>query len=175
MVLEKFGIDPNKDLQLIELDMGSHLSALESHTVDALFTYEPTATQAVMEKGAVKIMPGAVESQIISPWQAGVWVVDQRFSNAHPAVTDAVITALYEAVDLIRADPGSEKKALGPYTSIKPEVAAATPNIPFAKLGEVDLTALQKHADILFERKVISKHIDATSLLLTRAGSRGGG
>ncbi|PYS21125.1 MAG: hypothetical protein DMF72_18430 [Acidobacteria bacterium] len=61
MVLEKNGINPDKDLSFVELDAASHLSALESHTVDALFTYEPTATQAVLEKNAIKLLPGAVD------------------------------------------------------------------------------------------------------------------
>lgn len=166
MVLEKFGLNPITDLQLVELDVSSHLAALESKTVDALFTYEPTGTQAVLEKGAVKILPGAVESQIINPWQAGVWVVTDEFAKKHPDDSRQVILALYEAIDFIRAYPSEAKNALTNYTSIKPSVAQATPNIPFAKLGEVDLAAFQKHADILQERGIISKKIEASTLLL---------
>ncbi|PYS21124.1 MAG: hypothetical protein DMF72_18425 [Acidobacteria bacterium] len=55
------------------------------------------------------------------------------------------------------------------YTSVKPQVAQATPNIPFAKLGEVDLNAFQKHADILQSRGVISKQINASSLLAPKS------
>ena len=33
------------------------MAGAEDGTVDALFTYEPTATQAVLEKGAIKILP----------------------------------------------------------------------------------------------------------------------
>ena len=167
MVLEKFGLNPDTDLQFLELDVGSHLSALESKTVDALFTYEPTATQAVLEKGAIKLLPGAVEYQIISPWQAGVWVVSDEFAKSHPGDARKVMLALYDAIDFIRSNPAVAKNALTDYTSIKPSVAQATPNIPFAKLGEVDMTAFQKHADILHERGIISKRIEAASLLIT--------
>src|SRR5258706_3549189 len=141
MVLEKFGLNPSTDLQFVELEVGSHLSALESKTVDALFTYEPTATQAVLERGAVKIMPGAVESQIINPWQAGVWVVADEFAKRNSGDSRKVMLALYDAIDFIRANPAAAKSALTNYTSIKLAVAQATPNIPFAKLGEVDMTA----------------------------------
>ncbi len=165
MVLEKNGINPDKDLKFVELDVASHLSALESHSVDALFTYEPTATQAVMEKNAVKLLPGAVESQIINPWQAGVWVVSNKLGTDNPDQTAAIIAAIYDAVDYIRASPSEAKSALSNYTSVKPQVAQATPNIPFAKLGEVDLSAFQRHADILQSRGVISKQINASSLL----------
>ncbi len=165
MVLEKFGLDPAKDLQIVELDAGSQIPALSSHTVDALFAYEPTATQAVLENGAVKILPAAVESNIINPWQAGVWVATNDFAASHRSETRQIIAALYDAVDFIRSNPAQAKAALAKYTSIKPAVAAATPNIPFAKLGEVDLKAFQRHADILHERGVISKQIDSAALL----------
>jgi NitT/TauT family transport system substrate-binding protein len=166
MVLEKFGLNPSTDLQFVELEVGSHLAALESKTVDALFTYEPTATQAVLEKGAVKILPGAVESQIINPWQAGVWVVSDEFAKKNSGDSRKVMLALYDAIDFIRANPSAAKNALTNYTSIKTSVAQATPNIPFAKLGEVDMSAFQKHADILHERGIISKRIEAAALLV---------
>jgi NitT/TauT family transport system substrate-binding protein len=166
MVLEKFGLNSGTDLQLIELDVGTQLSALESKTVDALFTYEPTATQAVLEKGAVKILAGAVESQIINPWQAGVWVVSDDFAKRSSTQAHQVMLALYDAVDFIRSNPQAAKRALANYTSIKPTVADATPNIPFAKIGEVNMAAFQHHADILHERGVVSKSIDAAKLLI---------
>ncbi|NJD23501.1 MAG: ABC transporter substrate-binding protein [Melioribacter sp.] len=166
MVLEKFGINPATDVEYVELATATHLSALGSKTVDALFTYEPTATQAVLEKNAIKLVPGAVENYIIDPWQAGVWVVNTSFKDKKPELTKKFIMAIYDAIDYMRANPDSSKKALTKYTSIKPEVAKFTPNIPFTKLGEVNLEALQKHSDILMERKVLSKYIDTKKLLL---------
>ena len=165
LVLEKYGLNPTNDLQFFSLDSASHLSALQSHTVDALFTYEPIATQAVLEDGAVKILPGAVEKEIINPWQAGLWVISTKFASEHPKEAKQLILALYDAIDYLRKNPQDAKTALAKYTSIKPSVAAATPNIPFAKLGEVDLPAFQRHADILFEQGVVSKKMDANSML----------
>lgn len=166
MVLEKAGLNPETDLQFVEIDVATHLSALEGGAVDALFTYEPTGTQAVMEKGAVKLLAGAVEREIINPWQAGVWVVSSRLLEEDPVAAKAVMNALYDAIDYYRRDPQGAKASLAVYTSIKPEVAAATPNIPFAKLGEVDLDAFQRHANILHQRGVLSKEIATKGMLL---------
>ena len=165
MVLETAGLNPDTDVVWEDIEIAFHLSALEAGVVDALFTYEPTATQAVLEKNAVKLVPGAVESLIIDPWQAGVWAISTTFMETQPDQAQAVVRALYDALDYYRADPAAAKLALGPYTSIGPTVAEATPNIPFAKLGEVDLDAFQRHADILFDRGVISQSIDASALL----------
>lgn len=167
MVLEKVGINPQTDVTWTEIPSSSHLSALETKTVDALFTYEPIATQAVMEKGAEKLAPGAVERYVIEPWQAGVWVVSDKFQKENPELAKQFILAIYEAIDYIRQHPEESKSALAAYTSIKPEIAKATPNIPFTKLGEIDVMTLQKHADIFTERQVISKKIDVSQLLLS--------
>lgn len=170
LVLEKYGLHAGRDLELIELQAGSHIPALRAGTVDALFTYEPIGTQAVMDIGAKKLLAGAVESEIISPWQAGVWVLRSDFVREQPDASQAVLRALYEAIDFIRSNPDSAKVALRSFTSIRPEVAAATPTIPFAKLGEVDLGALQRHADILTQRGIVSKRLDVDSLLLRQSG-----
>jgi NitT/TauT family transport system substrate-binding protein len=165
LLLVQAGLDPQKDVKLVELEVSTHISALTSGTVDALFTYEPTATQAVLEKGAVNFMPGAVERNIINPWMGGVWVVSTDFARKYPSETKAAIAALYDAIRYIRTNPSQAKAALGPYTSIKPNVAAQTPDIPFSMLTELDVDAFQKNADIYFQQGLISKKIDVRPLL----------
>lgn len=165
LLLKQAGLDPQTDVKLVELDVSTHISALSSGTVDALFTYEPTATQAVMEKGAINFMPGAVERNIISPWMGGVWVVSADFAKNHPVETKAAIAALYDAIRYIRTNSAEAKGALTPYTSIKKEVAVATPDIPFSMLSELDVEAFQRNADIYNQQGLASKNIDVRSLL----------
>ncbi len=167
LVLEKFGLKKGKDYNLIEIPVGSHLSSLQSKTVDALFTYEPTGTQAVLEKNAKKISPGAVETYIIEPWQAGVWVLNHEFIEKNRDLTIRVIKSIYEAVDFMRSNPDEAKKALSKYTSIKENIALMTPNIPFTKISEADLPTLQKHSDILTEKGIISKRIDIRKMIIS--------
>lgn len=163
-VLQANGVDPSS-VTIQELPITSHLDALESGGADGLFTYEPTGTQAVIDKGAVKLAPGAVESYVIDPWQAGVWVVKRDWAEQNPEVTRAVVAAIYEALDYMRANPRDAKVALSGYTTIRPDVALRTPNIPFTKLSEADYEAFQRHADMLLEDGVISRKIDSKSLL----------
>jgi ABC-type nitrate/sulfonate/bicarbonate transport system substrate-binding protein len=167
LLLRQAGLDPQKDVKLVELEVSTHISALSSGTVDALFTYEPTATQAVLEKGATNFMPGAVERNIISPWMGGVWVVSTDFAKVNPNETKATIAALYDAIRYIRSSPVGAKAALKPYTSIKEEIAAATPNIPFSMLPELDVDSFQKNAD-LYLQFGLSKKIDVHSILAPR-------
>ena len=78
----------------------------------------------------------------------------------------AFIEACYEAVDYMRKHPDESKAHLRGYTGIDLEVSTRTPTIPFTKIGEVNLEAYQRHADILQEAGVLSKRIETADLLL---------
>lgn len=80
LVFKKHGLDPTKDLTLIELPAGSQLQALSGGQVDALCTWEPITTQAVLDYKAVNFHPAAVEREVISPYNAGVWLVGRSTS-----------------------------------------------------------------------------------------------
>lgn len=166
LILRKHGLDPEEDLTISELSPDLHVKALASGKIDALMTYEPMATDAVVNHGAVKFMPGAIEREILNPWQAGVWIVSRDYATEHPDPTCKMITGLYEALDLLAANPQQSKSALNEYTGIQSEVALATPDIPFTKMGEVDLATLQKQADIFHDEGVIDKRIDVTTMML---------
>lgn len=166
LVFTKHGLDPKADLTIIELAPGLHVQALVNGQVDALATYEPIATQAVVDHGAVKFVAGPIESEIIDPWQGGIWLLSSRLIEERPEIARKVIDACYEAIDYIRSHPVESKQALNKYTGIRAEVAAKIPGVPFTKIGEVHLEALQRHADILRDAGVLSKRIETKSLLL---------
>lgn len=170
IVFKQNGLDPNLDMTIVELAPGVHVESLVNGQVDALATYEPMATQAVVQHGAVKVLPGAIESEI-DPWQAGSWLISTKLLKENPQTARAFIDACYEAVDFMREHPDESKAHLQNYTGIDLDVAAKTPTIPFTKVGEVDLDAYQKHADILQEAGVLSKRIDTAGLLLERLPS----
>jgi NitT/TauT family transport system substrate-binding protein len=166
ILFRKHGLDPDNDLTILELAPGTHVETLVSGQVDALATYEPLATQAVVQHGAVKVLPGAIERGVINPWQAGSWLISTRLLEEDPRAARAFIEACYEAVDYMREHPEESKTHLRGYTGIDQEVASQTPTIPFTKIGEVDLQAYQEHADMLQQAGVLSKSIPTAELLL---------
>src|SRR5207247_2575986 len=98
LVFKKHGLDPKSDMTVVELAPGLHVQALVSGQVDALATYEPMATQAEVEHGAVKFFPGVIESEIINPWQAGAWLVSSRLIAERPEVAKKIVEGCYEAI-----------------------------------------------------------------------------
>jgi NitT/TauT family transport system substrate-binding protein len=168
LVMKKHGLDPKKDVTLIELPPGNQIQALVGGQVNALSTLEPIATQAVLDHKAINFNPGAIEREIINPYHGGVWFLSKELINGNPEVADKVIAACYEAIDYLRVNPAEAKNALLRYTSITPPVAENTPTPSFSKAGEVDLPVFRKYANIVYEGGVVSKPIDPTSLLIDR-------
>ncbi len=169
-VLKTVNLEFGDDYSWVELPVNTHITALRNKTIDALFTYEPTATQAVMENSAIKIAPGAIETHILDPWQAGSWLVSKKSLNEKPDLIKRYVKAIYEAIDYMRdqnsKDQNKYKDALLPYTSVKIDIANNTPDIPFTKIGEVDLEQYQKYSDMHTEMGLLSKRIDIRQLFL---------
>lgn len=169
IVFEKHGLDPKKDLVITELPPPLHIQALVNGQVDALATYEPTATQAVEDHGAVKLLPAAVETEVLDPTQGGLWIINSEIVRARPETTRRFTHALYRAVDYIRDHPAEALLSITNFTSTSLAVAQKLPLIPYQKLSEINIEALQKHADIMTAHNVLSKTINVQSLLLDEA------
>jgi NitT/TauT family transport system substrate-binding protein len=169
LVFKKHGLDPKKDMTLVELPQSSQLQALSGKQIDALCTWEPIATQAVLDYKAVNFNSGAVEREIINPYNAGVWLLSSDFSRKHPNTSIQLVEAFEEALDYMRNNPGPAKKALVTYASVAPHVADKVECTQFWKVGEVRNEILQQFTDIVQGAGVINKRIDAPSLLLNHA------
>lgn len=166
LVLKKHGLDPKKDLTLVELPAGSQLQALAGGQIDALCTWEPIATQAVLDYNAVNFYPAAVEKEVVNPYNAGVWLLATDYIQQHPTVSRKLVDAFDESLDYMRKNPGDAKKALVRYASIAPHVADKMECLRFWKLAEVRPDVFQRFSEIVHEGGLISKRIDAPSLLL---------
>lgn len=169
-----FAVDglSTSDFRLVDIPPGNHLELLNSGTIDALITYEPTATQAVMKNGATRLVSGFIESRLMDPWPAGSWLISTSKLDTpeERAASELFSGAIYEATDMLRANPEEMKVHLAKYMLIDQDVALNAPNIAFTKSGEADAGALQGYADLLFKENFIDRPV-ATQELLFVAGN----
>ena len=169
LIFKKHGLDPKKDLTLVELPQSSQLQALAGGQIDALCTWEPIATQAVLDYKAINFNPGAVEREVINPYNAGVWLLSSDFSSKHPDVSKRLVEAFEEALDYMRNNPSPAKKSLLTYASVAPPVADKVECTRFWKVGEVRNDVFQQFSDLVQQGGLINKRIDAPALLIDRA------
>lgn len=166
LAFKEYGLEKG-DYNIQELQIGSHITALETGKVDAIVTYEPTATQAVLKYGARKIVSGFIEKNVIDPWQAGIWIVSSNFIKNNKEMSESFVLAIYDAIDFIRNNPDRAKESLSRYTTIDVDIANETPNIPFTKVWEADLVTLQKHSDMLTKEGILKKEITIPALMMS--------
>ena len=166
LIMKKHGLDPAKDVTVIELPPGNQIQALVGKQVDALNTLEPIATQAVLDHQAVNYNPGAIEREIINPYHGGLWLISADLVGGRPDVAARVTAACYEALDSLRANPAEAKKSLAKYVNVSQGVAEGTPTPTFSKADEVDVPVLRRYVELIREGGVIGKSVDPAGLLI---------
>lgn len=166
MVMEAIGVKPG---EIIQLPPPAQLGALDSGSVDALMTLEPLGTLGEVTGVATILIKAPVETLVQNPWVAGSNSFSDDFVNTHPEEAEKLRTALYQAVDFIRANPVEAKKAIMKYTPVTEEALAARLTVPnYWKLEEMQLAAFQKMADNLLNHHEIDTHVDVNALILKR-------
>lgn len=161
--LHKHGVEP-RSVTFVQLPPPTQLSSLESGAVDALFSYEPVTTTALMT-GRYRELFGSVYADLLDPCPIGVSVVSRDFEKRHSALAQKTTSVLLEAVAFSAAHPAEARALLPRFTRIAPEVAARV-NISDTTLSQqVDVSNIQRFIDLLYESGEIPERIDARRLI----------
>lgn len=165
-------MDPEKDIDIIQLEPKIQIQALEAGQIDALFTLEPLATIAI-EKGIGKVLEEApLEKYIMDPLLAGSGIFSTEFVKRYPNITRRVRDAIYKGLDFIRENPLEAKNILPKYTPIDKEIASKIRLISWRKISEVDREAVQMLIDLYYNEGVIAKAINLDHAYITEEDLR---
>lgn len=167
--LRASGIDPEKDVQLINLDQAEHASVISSggvdswKGVDAIATYDPTVAIAVFKSNA----------KIIKEWlsPAVVVVKEDVLKNREKDIVQ-FLKAYREAFTIYAARPAeynrfySEESRLELPDSVYSEMAKFEPNMSAKDINDVDIIINeereklhQTNADIALSIGIIKKKL----------------
>lgn len=165
IILKELGIDPEKDIEIIQLSPQIQIETLASGQVDALFTLEPIGTVA-LNTGVAKALVIGPLYYIMDPLPGGAYAFSSNFVEESPKLAKKVITAMDKAVDYIRADEELAKKLLPKWTAVSEELALRINVIPYWKLQEIDKEAVQKLADLLYQEGNLAQLIDTERMYI---------
>jgi len=153
-------LNPESDVEMIQLPPQTHIEALASGQVDALYTLEPLVTVATLKEIGEILIQGSNSTYIVNPFPGGTYIVSAEFYRKHNSTARKMINAIYRAVDFIRTHEIEARKYYEKYTPIKGGVALKTHTGAWWKLDEVQKDKVQKLADILYENKVLNKRVN---------------
>ncbi len=166
------GLDPDKDVRLVELAVGLQVPAIVAGTVDATLSLEPVGSIAIALGQAKRAAINPCSSAIADPFYSGVSVMTTKFLKERPETARKVVQVLDEATRIANTDFNSVRPILPTYTAIKADQVAvvAQPYLrAFADLEDGDLGSYQALIDLFSAEHVLKAPMKASSLVLQKA------
>lgn len=166
------GLDPDKDVKLVDLAVAMQVPAVVGGTVDATLSLEPVGSIAVASGKAIRAMTNPVAGVIADPFYSGASIMTAKFLKERPAVAKRVVAVIDEATDLVNADFAKYKAAIPKFTPIKPdqlELVAQPYLRGFKDLNDTDIKSYQALVDIFIKEGVLAGPLNVREKLLTKA------
>jgi len=159
-------LSPESDVEMIQLPPQTHIEALASGQVDALYTLEPLVTVVLIKGIGEMLIQGSNSKYIVNPFPGGTYIVSTEFYQKYPSSARKMINAIHRAVDFIKNNEIEARKYYEKYTPIKGDVALKTHIGAWWKLDEVQKDKIQKLANILYENKILKKRTETENYYL---------
>ena len=166
VILRKLDIDPEKDLEIVQVGRQIEVQAFDAGQFDALFTIEPDVT-IVLEKGIGEVLEENPRvNYLYDPFVAGGAVLSTKFIEERPEDVRKIVAVANRAIEFIRNKEQQAKSYLPKYTPLSDTIALQSGLYEFWKLGEEDRTAMQGLADLYYQEGAFNKKINTAQMLL---------
>jgi NitT/TauT family transport system substrate-binding protein len=166
------GLDPDKDVTLLDLAVGMQVPAVVGGSVDATLSLEPVGSIAVASGQAKRAITNPVAMVIADPFYSGVSLLTTKFLKERPQVAKKVVEAIDEATKLANADFDKYKRIIPKYTPIRAEQLEllAKPYLRlFGELNDTDLNSYQALVDVFQKEGVLQSKIDVREKILKQS------
>lgn len=161
-------LNPQEDVELVQIAPALSPSALETWQVDALFTNDPAAT-TVIEQWIWRLLSDEVlvPSILWEPFVFGSFNIREDYANDNPIIVKKVNDALDQAITFINENPQQSKLLMTSYLqeSQQPYVSSY-PDARYLPSNEVSDELFQTIATQYVDIGIIQESIDLTGLTL---------
>jgi NitT/TauT family transport system substrate-binding protein len=161
-MLVKFGID-RRSVELVKAGPPEFPALLVRGDVDGYFLWEPWPTNGVKQGGKVLLTSGDA-GYVYNMWlsASGAWL------SGHQAEAKAILAALAEACEVVRADPAKGAAAL--QAGAKIPAATALESLKEIQctvrdFTPADIAIYEKIADFLAARKITPSKVDLSKII----------
>jgi len=171
-VVRKAGLDPDRDIRLVELAVGLQVPAVIAGTVDATLSLEPVGSIAVAIGEAQRAVTNPVAQVIADPFYSGVSLLTTKFLKERPAAARKVVAVLDEATRRANADFAKYRAILPRFTAVKAnqvEIVAQPYLRGFSELNATDLASYQALVDVFAGEGVLKQPFDVKPFILKAA------
>jgi NitT/TauT family transport system substrate-binding protein len=163
------GLDPDKDVKLVDLAVPQQVPAVMGGSVDATLSLEPVGSIAAATNGVDRAVINPVAKVIADPFYSGAAVLTTKFIKERPAVAKKIVEIIDEATSLAMADFDKYKAIIPKYTAIRKEQLdlLAKPYLrSFSDLNETDLNSYQAFVDVFYSEGAMKNKMDVREKIL---------
>ena len=163
------GLDPNKDVKLVDLAVPQQVPAVLGGSVNATLSLEPVGSIAAATEGVDRAVVNPVAMVIADPFYSGAAVLTMKFIKERPSVARKIVKIIDKATALAMADFDKYKTIIPKYTAIRNSQLdlLAKPYLrSFSDLNETDLNSYQAFVDVFFSEGVMKKKMNVRTKIL---------
>jgi len=163
------GLDPNKDVKLVDLAVPQQVPAVLGGSVNATLSLEPVGSIAAATDGVNRAVVNPVAMVIADPFYSGAAVLTMKFIKERPSVARKIVKIIDKATALAMADFEKYKTIIPKYTAIRNtqlDLLAKPYLRSFSDLNETDLNSYQAFVDVFFSEGVMKKKMDVRTKIL---------
>ncbi|MZR30706.1 ABC transporter substrate-binding protein [Sneathiella litorea] len=164
------GLDPDKDVKLIDLAVPQQIPAVLGGSVDATLSLEPVGSIAAYTDGVTRAVINPVAQTIADPFYSGAAVLTTKFIAERPETARKIVEIIDEATALAMADFEKYKSIIPKYTAIRDtqlDLLAKPYLRGFKDINETDLNSYQSFVDVFVSEKVLSEPMDVRTKMLS--------
>ena len=163
------GLDPNKDVKLVDLAVPQQVPAVLGGSVNATLSLEPVGSIAAATDGVDRAVVNPVAMVIADPFYSGAAVLTMKFIKERPSVARKIVKVIDKATALAMANFDKYKTIIPKYTAIRNtqlDLLAKPYLRSFSDLNETDLNSYQAFVDVFFSEGVMKKKMNVRTKIL---------
>ncbi len=163
---EHLNLDPERDVDIIQVSPALQVQALRAGQFDVLFTIEPFATAALAKGIARDILPYA-RGKILDPFPAGASSTTLDTLNARKDVLAKFYRGLLNGAEYIEKNPVESRASLAKWTTLDEKTIAKVGGYKYYSFDEfsaVEKSNVQKLADLYYTGDLLNEKIDVENL-----------
>ncbi len=153
------GVDAEKST-FIQIGSADQEQALKSGFVDALYTFEPTAS--ILSQG---YKARTLASSVFGQRPQGLAVLSSEFVSNNPEAAKKVVAVFDKSVDFINSDSSSARSIASYRLNIPAYAANAMPLFKMSKSAEIDINSLEQFSKLLVDLKEADGPVDTSKIV----------
>lgn len=170
LFLERVGMNPDTDVEIIQVGFNLQVQALEAGQFDALFTIEPTGTIALAKTDVRVLVANPRVKYIVDPFISGAAAIPQSLLRDKPDEVRRTIRAADRGLDFVRTHEQEARLILAKYAALDQEIGTRVPLLLWYSLrDQFDPRPVQTLADLLAGHEILPKRVEVARLFLREA------